>query len=459
MPSTRYSDIRQIIDLFSNALKSLDYDVSPDVIEKWSLLVHRAMDGGGRSYHGPYHILHLAHGSKPIVALSAIYHDIVQVSVDHGAPPEISNVFDSFVSIENGDYILKEIDVTKDRLFYFSSLIFGVDKDSKLNPFEGRNEFLSSLVCIDQLSGHIKEKDILKICVCIEATIPFRGIGSDGKDPLQTVRDRLSQLNRKYAVGFSEDEIDQTIYRATELANKDVDNFSEVLVENFIENTWNILPESSPAMRYPNTLRIKDFRKALQGMEGFLSNLKTERVYSSYKGYPPQSEMDSLLERTNSNVCVAIRYLRIRIFAIAILEAIAELTGGDTSLSLFLGDMSNQRGTVSLDDFLPLEDELQNKKNLDPLILRFLSMGHRGHLKYEMNSCLYTSVVYRVTGEERIQKDFFLVKDYFQNDLSAKDFLKNQDKFLMSSLIDSLLELVSTREDKLKELKNMVNQE
>ena len=48
---------------------------------------------------------------------------------------------------------------------------------------------------------------------------------------------------------------------------------------------------------------------------------------------------------------------------------------------------------------------------------------------------------------------------YFQNDLSAKDFLKNQDKFLMSSLIDSLLELVSTREDKLKELKNMVNQE
>ena len=169
--------------------------------------------------------------------------------------------------------------------------------------------------------------------------------------------------------------------------------------------------------------------------------------------------MDSLLERTNSNVGVAIRYLRIRIFAIAILEAIAELTGGDTSLSLFLGDMSNQRGTVSLDDFLPLEDELQNKKNLDPLILRFLSMGHRGHLKYEMNSCLYTSIVYRVTGEERIQKDFFLVKDYFQNDLSAKDFLKNQDKFLMSSLIDSLLELVSTREDKLKELKNMVNQE
>ena len=456
MPSTRYSDIRQIIDLFSNALKSLNYEISSNVIEKWSLLVHRAMDGGGRSYHGPYHILHLAHGSKPIVALAAIYHDIVQVSVDHGAPPEVSKAFNKFVKVENGDYILQDIDVKKDRLFHFSTLIFGIEKGVKLNPFEGRNEFLSSLVCINELGEHIKEKDILKICVCIEATIPFRESGSDGRDPLQIVRERLSQLNDKFAVGFSEEELDQTIFRATELANKDVDNFSEVLVENFIENTWNILPESSPAMRYPNTLRIKDFRKALQGMEGFLSNLKPEVVYSSYKGYPPQSEMDSLLKRTKSNIGIAVRYLRIRIYAISILEAIAELTGGDTSLSLFLGDMENQKGTISLDDFLPLEDELQNKKDLDPLILRFLSMGHRGHLKYEMNSCLYTSVVYRVTGDERIQKDFSLAKDFFQNNLSSEDFLKNQNKYLIFSILDSLLELVSTRADKIKEVKKKI---
>tara|TARA_Y100001970_G_C14185215_1_gene832204 strand:+ start:472 stop:1845 length:1374 start_codon:yes stop_codon:yes gene_type:complete len=457
MPSTRHSDIRQIIDLFSGALKSLDYKISPNVIEKWSLLVHRAMDGGGRSYHGPYHILHLAQGSKPIVALSAIYHDIVQVSVDHGAPPEISKVFDQFVTIENGDYLLKEIDIEKDRITYFTSKIFGFDQGSKLNPYEGRNEFLSSLVCVHELDGYIKEKDLIKICVCIEATIPFRGIGSDGKDSLQTVRDRLSEINKKYSLGFSEDEIDQTLFRATELKNKDVDNFSEVLVENFIENTWNILPESSPAMRYPNTLRIKDFRKALQGMEGFLSSLKVERVYSSYKGYPSQSEMKLLFERAKINIGVALKYLRIRVYAIAILEAIADITGGDTSLSLFLGDMENQKGTVSLDDFLPLEDELKNKKDLDPLILRFLSMGHRGHLKYEMNSCLYTSVVYRVTGDERIQKDFSLVKDYFQSNLSAEDFLKIQDKYLMSSIIDSLLELVSTRNETLKELKKTLS--
>ena len=456
MPSTRYSDIRQIIDLFSNALKSLNYDISSSVIEKWSLLVHRAMDGGARSYHGPYHILHLAHGSKPIVALSAIYHDIVQVSVDHGAPPEISKVFDKFVSIEGNDYILKEIDIKKDRLSYFCSLIFGLDKGSKLNPFEGRNEFLSSLVCIHELNEHIKEKDLLKICACIEATIPFRGIGSDGKDRLQRVRGRLSEINEKYKIGFSQDEIDQTIFRATELANKDVDNFSEELVENFIENTWNILPEGSPAMRYPNTLKIKDFRKALQGMEGFLSNLEAERVYCSYKGYPPQNEMEELLQKTKSNINIAVRYLRIRIYAITILEVIAELTGGDTSLSLFLGDMENQKGTVSLEDFLPLEDELQNKKDLDPLILRFLSMGHRGRLKYEMNSCLYTSVVYRVTGEERIQKDYSKVKDYFQNKLSAEDFLKIQDKYLISSILSSLLEVASNREAKLNDLKRMV---
>ena len=89
-------------------------------------------------------------------------------------------------------------------------------------------------------------------------------------------------------------------------------------------------------MRYPNTLRIKDFRKALEGMEGFLSTLKPELVYSSFKNYPSPSEMNLLIDRTKNNIGIAIRYLRIRIHAIAILEAIANLTGGDTSLSFFL---------------------------------------------------------------------------------------------------------------------------
>ena len=182
MPSSVYSDIRQIIDLFDDALTKLGYKIPLGVIEKWSILVHRAMDGVGRSYHGPYHILHLAQGSKPIVALSAIYHDIVQVSVDHGAPPDISNVYKDFIRIEDGHYFLKEINIKKDRLFYFSSLLFGFKSGDKLNPHEGRNEFLSSLVCIEALHKHIKEKDLLKICVCIEATIPFRDAKKMGKD-------------------------------------------------------------------------------------------------------------------------------------------------------------------------------------------------------------------------------------------------------------------------------------
>ena len=141
MPSAQHSDIRQIIDLFKDALHKLNYDVDPMVIEKWSLLVHRAMDGGGRSYHGPSHILHLAHGSEPIVVLAAIYHDIVQVSVDRGSGPEVSKLYDPFVKIENGDYILNDIDKNKERLFYCAKQIFGFSSGEKLSPYDGRNEF------------------------------------------------------------------------------------------------------------------------------------------------------------------------------------------------------------------------------------------------------------------------------------------------------------------------------
>ena len=453
MPSTQHSDIRQIIDLFKNALQKLKYDVDPMVIEKWSLLVHRAMDGGGRSYHGPSHILHLAHGSEPIVVLAAIYHDIVQVSVDRGSGPEVSELYDSYIKIENGDYILNDIDKNKERLFYYAKQIFGFSSGDKLSPFDGRNEFLSSLVCIGQLKDYLSEADLVTICACIEATIPFRDPAVIGKDALLILRDRVQSLNSECDLGLKEDEIDKIIYYSTELANKDVDNFSEVLVENFIENTWNILPESSPAMRYPNTLKIKDFRKALEGMEGFLSGLKPELVFSSYKNYPTEDQMEDLLDKTKNNISVAVRYLRIRIYAISILDAIAEASGGDTSLSLFMGDMMNAGDQVSLEDYLPLEGEFKNSRDLDPLILNFLTVGYRGHLKYEMNSCLYTSVVYRVLGEEKILKYFVLAKEYFNGRLTAEDFLKQQDSFLVSSIIQSLLELATTREKALLKLK------
>ena len=112
---------------------------------------------------------------------------------------------------------------------------------------------------------------------------------------------------------------------------------------------------------------------------------------------------------------MAVRYLRIRIYAISILDAIAEASGGDTSLSLFMGDMMNAGDQVSLEDYLPLEGEFKNSKDLDPLILNFLTVGHRGHLKYEMNSCLYTSVVYRVLGEEKILQYFVFKSNFFKS--------------------------------------------
>jgi hypothetical protein len=455
--SSQNSDIKQIIDLFEEALRKLNYDVEPLVVEKWSLVVHRAMDGGGRSYHGPSHILHLAQGSGPFIVLAAIYHDIVQVSVDRGTGPEISNLFGPYIRIKDGDYLLKEIDQEKDRIAYFVSRIFGFGSQEKKILASGRNEFLSSLVCVSELRKYLSEKDLITICACIEATIPFRDAKLLGKDALLILKDRIDALNEEFQLGFEEKDIDKIIFYATDLANKDVDNFSEILVENFIDNTWNILPEGSPAMRYPNTLKIKDFRKALEGMEIFLSGLKIELIFSSYKNNPTQEELEELLGRTKINIEIALRYLRIRIYSIALLDAIAEETGGDTSLSLFMGDLVNNGVKNSLEDFLPLEGEFRNSKNLDPLILNLLTVGYRGNLKYETSSCLYTSIVYRILGEEKILKSFILAKEFFCQKVGSQEFLKSQDSFLTHSIIQSLLKLAPTREKALLKLQNTLN--
>merc|ERR1711971_768967 len=93
----------------------------------------------------------------------------------------------------------------KDSLLDMICFIFGFSPGVDLSC-RGGNEFLSALVAVRSLEGVISRKNLIKMAVCIEATIPFRE-DQNGRSPIDMLYERLCDVNGKYMLDFSEDEV------------------------------------------------------------------------------------------------------------------------------------------------------------------------------------------------------------------------------------------------------------
>ena len=71
-----------------------------------------------------------------------------------------------------------------DRVVFLTLDIFDLHPGQKLSSVAALNEFLSALVMIKQLGGLVRKKTWLRMTMCIEATIPFRGFTAGWRKPL-----------------------------------------------------------------------------------------------------------------------------------------------------------------------------------------------------------------------------------------------------------------------------------
>ena len=156
-----------------------------------------------------------------------------------------------------------------------------------LSPANGLNEFLSALVMNKKLGWILPEKDLLKVTLCIEATIPFRGPAANGEDYSYTLERKARLAAEKRALPISQVEIEQAVKLAVKFANRDVENFAEPDASCFLDTTWKLLPELNVPLRSSDVYTICEYRQALQGMENFLTNLCPEVVFHHYRGVPP----------------------------------------------------------------------------------------------------------------------------------------------------------------------------
>jgi hypothetical protein len=339
-----------------------------------------------------------------------------------------------------------------DELCYrLAMAIFDFSSGQKLYSAPGFNEFLSALVMAKKLRHLVAQRTLLQGMAYIEASIPFRGKDEQGCTPFDRLEQRLCKASLDYHIPLGEAEIIETVRGAVTFANKDVENFSESDPALFLVNTWKLLPETNLSLRSGGIYSIRDYRLALQQTDRFFSQMVPELVFHCYRGVPADEEYWDRVRCTRRNVSVARQYLGIKLLAVGILEALAESTGGDAPLSLFMGEVrqdgENGRG---LGDSLP---RLPLHPAVDPgaIVYNLLETGRGSPAEFtDLRNSPLSVFIYNYLGPEGVATTLEQAHALFAGSLAAERFLLLLDPRLLSAIAEGCAIMVPTRSEKLR---------
>ncbi len=436
--------IQSLIQVFNQAFSQLGVVVDAKTVEGFAVVVYKSMTIQGRNYHNLEHVFSFVGPSDPIQTLAGIYHDIIYYQIDRGFLPEIWEIIRPFIREENGQFCLTKEIPPGEALVECVMSIFDLQPGMLLHPFSGLNEFLSALVANKQLEHLLSGKDLLKVTLCIEATIPFRE-----KDYFYRLEARVVQTCRRFNLSFCGSELEDSLRLAVGFANKDVENFSDQDVGKFLETTWKLLPETNTALRSPDVYTIRQYRQARADTEAFLCALNPDNVFHSYRGNPPDEIFQLMIRRVRHNLATACEYLRLKLLAQAILESLAELTGGDVPQVFFMGDLPREgEHPQRLEDFLPgVEEAGWVDRRSD--IYRLLETGPMGEADFDLKASPLSMYLYKSLGPKRCDQLLELAREMFAGFIQAQDFLAQLDYPVRQAIARASAAMVVTRREEL----------
>jgi len=441
--------IHQLINVLVRAFDQLHTPVPLSEVEKLAIVVHSVMTVQARHFHSVEHVFGLVDSTRPIRSLAALFHDLVYYQVDLGISPEVRALIAPCIDERQGEIWLVQDIPSQDRLFKLTLELFGFEPGQRLSPQAGLNEFLSALFMNKRLGGLVRERDLAQATVCVEATIPFRGVNEQGHGPFEVLAQRLDSLNASMSLGMTPVEIDQAVQEAVVFANMDVSSFGDADAGTYLDSTWKLLPETNVALRSGKVYSICDYRQALQKMDRFLNMLKPELIFHDYKGVPSESERQQMEELAQRNLSISRDYLEIKLIAIAIYEALAEITGGDAPLALFMGDVERPGEEIRrLEDMLPRVQTSYLVPPSDPL-RQLLETGRAGDSDFDTRNSPTSLFLYKSLGPGGIKQPLENAAEMFAGRMPPREFLEAIDPRIVSAIARAAASIVVTRRTEL----------
>mmetsp|Transcript_21905 Transcript_21905/g.32263 ORF Transcript_21905/g.32263 Transcript_21905/m.32263 type:complete len:476 (-) Transcript_21905:194-1621(-) len=345
--------VQQVLIALKESISELGYDPpDPVAVESWAVLIHSSMEAPYRKYHTLNHAFELSEGADadPIETLSALFHDVVQYSVDGDLTDSQRDILGtSIIPTDENGYELSKESAESDLAMVLS--VFGRTAGEVVvgpNAPRGGNELLSAMIAVRCLQSILNPQHLLAIVACIELTIPFRSIDTHGQSDSDRLRERLSQTNEEFGIGADNIELDEVVHKAVRLSNRDVAAFQSPDSALFVSNALKLILETSPNLLSRKPFTMEDYLSAVKGSEHFFSGLDTHNIFPSFKGTPDSKQIYEMRTRCTHNLDIVGRYLRAMLIELYVLSAISVLTGEDVSMMFFWED----------DSFL-LEDETQ----------------------------------------------------------------------------------------------------
>lgn len=441
----KQSAIQHLIEILYESFEMLGARFSPLDLEKLAVILHKNMSVQTRYYHSLDHVLSFHDPANPIQSLAALFHDIVYYQVDQGFSPEIERVISDYILERGTDIYLTQRSPDEDRLYQMTLDVFDFTPGQKLHIKNGLNEFLSALFMNKKLEGVLPEPELLKMTACVEATIPFRGENERGESHFELLASRLEAVNARYNLRLDLQQIQIAVQTAVRFANQDVASFAEQDPGRYLDTTWKLLPETNEALRSRDLYSIRDYRKALLQTATFLNDLDPDLVFHQYKGVPGQPLFQKMTRQAHQNVRIAREYLRIKLLAITLLEALAEVTGGDAPLSLFMGNIPTSQGKTSrMEDYLP-------KPPPAPFIDRssavynLLVLDRESETIFDLKNAPLSLFLYCSLPPERFARLTEVGELMFRGQASAHDFLAAVDRPVLEAAARACAALALTR--------------
>jgi hypothetical protein len=388
--------------------------------------------------------------------LAALFHDLVYVQVDQGVSFNISSALSPFVKEVRSQLVIRdETELPDDAMYQLVASVFGFTPGKALSPFAGQNEFLSGVIAAKCLEDFLPASTIAAIVACIEATIPFRPVSPRGVSAIELLHQRLVTANRDFNLGWSDAQTIEIVKRSVRLANRDVENFASPNSSNFLDNTWNLMPETNHELINVNSYTVAGYRRSLQKMEGFLNFLKPELVFQQFMQEPDDETYASLIARTRKNITVAKLYLGVKLITIAILEALSYRLGRDISLSTMMGELRAPGFPTSvLEDYLPnrqiayaLENQLQKE------VLDLLEIGRNQESPYDIKNSPVSTFIIKSIGFAETEKFLKKAHEFFAGHISSEELLSYCAPDVIDTITSGVMKLFDSRKRALGKVK------
>ena len=451
------------------AIEQLQGKVEPTQLQNITELIIQTMTGPWRYFHTPDHIFEVGgsfdvgRSADAIEVLAALFHDLVYVQVDQGVSINIGSYIAPFIKEVKGKEIKGQLvireatDMPSSLMFDIVAAVFGFAPSQVLSPMAGQNEFLSALIAARSLEPVLSSSAIAQIVACIEATIPFRPLSPSGLSPSEMLYQRLLTANHQFNFGWSDAEIIEIVKRCVRLGNRDVENFAYPNAADFLDNTWNLLPETNHELIHANSYTVAGYRRSLQNMEGFMNFLSPERVFQRFMGEPDEETYQDLISKTRKNIEVARLYLGCKLVSIAIIEALSRRLGGrdrDIPLSTMMGELPTPGlKTPSLEQFLPdIPSVHPPETTLEHEVLELLRKGRNQDSSYDLKNSPIATFIVNAMGFPSVRHLIQRAKEFFAGTISTDEFLRECDYKAIRTVIDAVEQLFESRANALRGL-------